>query len=72
MPKEWIPKRGKLYGCGMSAIPLGDGVVGIKAIVDALIKIGFDGPTTLEVAGIDAVKISYERLQKWSQISHKQ
>lgn len=68
MPKEWIPKRGKLYGCGMSSIPLGDGVVGIEAVVDALMKIGFDGPTTLEVAGIDAVKISYERLQKWSQI----
>ena len=68
MPKEWITKRGKLYGCGMSVIPLGDGVVGIEAIVDALMKIGFDGPTTLEVAGIDAVKISYERLQKWSQI----
>jgi inosose dehydratase len=72
MPKEWIPKRGKLYGCGMSIIPLGDGVVGIEAIVEALRKIGFDGPTTLEVAGIDAVKISHERLQKWSQISHKQ
>jgi inosose dehydratase len=72
MPKEWVPKRGKLYGCGMSSIPLGDGVVGIKSIVDALMNIGFDGPTTLEVAGIDAVKISYERLQKWSQISHKQ
>ena len=68
MPKEWVTKRGKLYGCGMSSIPLGDGVVGIEAIVDALINIGFDGPTTLEVAGIDAVKISYERLQKWSQI----
>jgi len=68
IPKEWITKRGKLYGCGMSTIPLGDGVVGIEALVDALIKIGFDGPTTLEVTGIDAVKISYERLQKWSQI----
>jgi len=67
MSKEWITKRGKLYGCGMSSIPLGDGVVGIEAIVDALMKIGFDGPTTLEVAGIDAVKISYERLQKWAQ-----
>ena len=72
MPKEWIAKRGTLYGCGMSVIPLGDGVVGIEAIVDALIKTGFDGPTTLEVAGIDAVKISYERLQKWAQISRKQ
>ena len=67
MPEEWIAKRGKLYGCGMSAIPLGDGVVGIEGIVDALIKVGFDGATTLEVAGAEAVKTSYERLQQWSQ-----
>jgi len=53
----------------MSVIGLGDGVVGIEAIVKALIKTGFDGPTTLEVAGADAVKVSYERLQEWSKIS---
>lgn len=66
MPSEWIPRRGTLYGCGMSVIPLGDGVVGIQKIVDALLEIGFNGPTTLEVAGADVVKLSYERLQQWS------
>jgi len=66
MPAEWESKRGTMYGCGMSVIPLGDGVVGIRKIVDALLDAGFDGPTTLEVAGTDAVKLSYERLQEWS------
>ena len=33
MPEAWLPKRGQQYGCGMAVIPLGDGVVGIPAIV---------------------------------------
>ena len=66
MPADWESKRGTMYGCGMSVIPLGDGVVGIRGIVDALMENGFNGPTTLEVAGVDAVKLSYERLQEWS------
>jgi len=35
-------------------------------IVDALMENGFNGPTTLEVAGADAVKLSYQRLREWS------
>lgn len=70
MPEEWIPKRGTVFGCGMGLIPLGDGVVGIEAIVRALVENGFDGPTTLEIAGEAAVKLSAERLQQWSQLSH--
>jgi len=66
MPAEWIPKRGTMFGCGMGLIPLGDGVVGIESIVKALMDSGFDGPTTLEIAGEDAVKLSAERLQAWS------
>ena len=59
-------KRGTMYGCGMAVIPLGDGVVGIPAIVKALKKIGFSGATTLEIAGAEAVKVSAQRLKKWS------
>jgi len=66
IPTEWVPKRGSLYGCGMSTIALGDGVVGIRKIVDALMEAGFNGPTTLEIAGADAVKLSAQRLQEWS------
>lgn len=66
MPAEWLPKRGKQYGCGMAVTALGDGVVGIPAIVKALGKSGFDGGTTLEIAGADKVKVSAQRLKEWS------
>jgi inosose dehydratase len=65
MPKEMEAKRGKVYGCGMGAIPLGDGVVGIPAIVRALKAAGFDGATTLEIFGVENVKRSAQRLQEW-------
>ena len=63
-----LPQRGTQFGCGMGLIPLGDGIVGIEAIVKELLATGFDGPTTLEVAGEEAVKISAERLRQWSAI----
>jgi inosose dehydratase len=66
IPAEMESERGKQYGCGMGLIPLGDGVVGIEAIVKELEKIGFGGPTTLEIAGEAAVKTSAERLRQWS------
>ena len=65
MAADMKPKRGTMFGCGMAVIPLGDGVVDIPAIVAALKKAGFDGATTLEVAGPDNVKKSAERLRKW-------
>ena len=37
----------------------------IEGIVKELNKIGFDGYTTLEIAGVDNVKQSVERLNKW-------
>ena len=66
MPQEMEAKRGTMFGCGMALIPLGDGVVGIDKIVKELKKIGFNGPTTLEVAGADNVKVSVQRLNHWS------
>ena len=65
MPEDMIPNRGKQYGCGMAVIPLGDGVIDIPAIVNELKKVGFDGATTLEIAGEENVKISIERLKGW-------
>jgi inosose dehydratase len=61
-----LPNRGKQFGCGMGLIPLGDGIVGIEAVVKELLATGFDGPTTLEIAGEDAVKTSAERLHQWT------
>jgi len=66
MAAEWEDKRGELYGCGMATIALGDGVVDVKSIVQALRGIGFEGATTLEVAGEENVKLSLERLYEWS------
>lgn len=66
MGPEWLEKRGKIYGCGMSIIPLGDGIIDLPGIVKALMDIGFDGATTLEVAGVDNIKKSIQMLEKWS------
>ena len=66
MPQEMESKRGTMFGCGMAVIPLGDGVVGIEQLVKELADIGFNGPTTLEIAGAEAVKLSAERLRNWS------
>jgi len=66
MPEDMLPLRGTQFGCGMGLIPLGDGIVGIEAVVKELLTQGFDGPTTLEIAGEEAVKVSAERLRNWA------
>jgi inosose dehydratase len=66
IPAEWEAQRGKQTGCGMSIIALGDGVVGVPAVVQALLKSGFKGATTLEVAGAESVRTSARRLRQWS------
>jgi len=62
---QWRTRRGTQYGCGMGDIALGDGVIGLPAIAAALKRTGFAGPTTLEVAGKDAVLTSATRLREW-------
>ncbi len=52
-------------GATLGTIPLENGVIGIESIVHALKAAGFDGATTLEVAGVEAVKTSAERLSQW-------
>jgi len=65
--KDWAPAmkdlRGKQFGAGMSPTALGSGVVDIKGVYDELVKAGYDGYTTLEIAGDDAVKQSYAYLK---------
>lgn len=67
MGAEWQDKRGTLYGCGMATIALGDGVINLPPIVKALQAVGFDGATTLEVAGHENVKRSMAQLKEWSE-----
>ena len=62
--EEFEEQRGQLFGCGMSIIPLGAGVIGIEKIYHALVKSGFDGYSTLEIAGEEAVKKSLDFLRK--------
>jgi inosose dehydratase len=66
MPPAMEKQRGKVFGCGMALIALGDGVIGIEGIVKALKKAKIDVATTLEIAGPDAVKESAKRLKAWS------
>lgn len=63
LPAEMAEKRGKEFGCGMSLTALGEGVIDIKAVYDALIKSGFDGYSTLEIAGEEAVLKSFNYLK---------
>lgn len=63
MSAEFEAQRGKIYGAGMALIPLGEGVVDIKGTYEALQAAGFNGFTTLEVAGDEAVLKSYEYLK---------
>ncbi len=70
MEADWEEKRGSVYGCGMSVITLGDGVIDLPPIVKALQNVGFDGATTLEIAGPENVKGSFQRLKEWSGEQH--
>jgi sugar phosphate isomerase/epimerase len=60
---EWEAKRGTIYGCGMSTIPVGSGVIDIDGAFKALVDAGFDGYSTLEVGGDEAVLASADYLQ---------
>jgi inosose dehydratase len=62
LPAEMVEKRGKIFGCGMASIALGEGVIGIAEIAQELKKVGFAGHTTLEVAGERAVLASRDFL----------
>jgi len=66
MPADMEAQRGRLYGCGMAVIALGDGVIDLPPIVAALEEVGFNEATTLEIAGADNVKRSVERLKQWT------
>ena len=67
MGRQWQAKRGTLFGCGMATVALGSGVIDLPPVIRALQDADFDGATTLEIAGVDNVKKSVERLTKWTQ-----
>ena len=61
MPAEMEEQRGEVFGAGMATIPLGTGVIDIASIYNIL-KDQVEH-STLEVAGADALKASYEYLK---------
>jgi len=63
MPHDLESVRGTLFGTGMSTIALGTGAVGIEDVHRALMDAGFDGHTTLEIAGDEAVLASRDYLE---------
>ncbi|MGP4038780.1 sugar phosphate isomerase/epimerase family protein [Gracilibacillus sp. D59] len=63
IPEEMASQRGTIFGCGMSSIALGTGVVDIAGVYNQLVNDGYNGHTTLEVGGDDAVLQSYEYLK---------
>jgi inosose dehydratase len=63
MPADWSDKRGKIHGCGMAVIPLGSGVVDIKGVYD-VVKNSPAEYSTLEIAGDDNVRKSYDFLKE--------
>ena len=62
MEADMEAQRGKIFGCGMALIPLGAGVVDIDGTYAALVEAGFDGFTTLEIAGEENVLASRDYL----------
>lgn len=65
MGAEWLPKRGTKFGAGMATIALGEGLINLSEVVQALREAGFEGDTTLEVAGKENVERSVAQLRQW-------
>lgn len=63
LPSDMESIRGTKFGCGMSTIPLGTGAIDIRGVYDVLASSGFNGHTTLEIAGDEAVLQSYAYLK---------
>jgi len=48
---EWLPKRGTIYGCGFSTIPVGTGEIDVAGVIEVLKDSEQIHYSTLEVAG---------------------
>ncbi len=63
LPQEWEAQRGKMWGCGMGVVALGDGVIDVAGVFEVLKDSPLIEHTTLEVAGDEAMLKSYEYLK---------
>ena len=69
MPASMVTQRGEKFGCGMASIALGDGVIDLSGVIRELQSAGFDGDTTLEIAGTENVLRSVQQLEKWTALA---
>lgn len=63
LPAEWEEKRGKMWGCGMGLVALGEGVIDVASVYEVLKDAPHVEYSTLEVAGDDNLNKSYEFLK---------
>jgi inosose dehydratase len=49
--EEWVPRRGKQFGCGFSTIALGEGVIDVKGVAQVLADRKEIHASTLEIGG---------------------
>lgn len=61
--KEMEPHRGRLHGCGFSTIALGEGVIDITGVCEALKDAAIEA-STLEIVGEENLRRSHEFLQR--------
>ncbi len=61
MPAEMEEQRGQMYGAAMAPVALGTGILDLPVIY-SILKDTVEH-STLEVAGADALKASYEYLK---------
>jgi inosose dehydratase len=64
LPADMETQRGKIFGCGMAVIPLGTGAVPVEEVFNLLAENKFDGYSTFEIAGEQAVKQSLDFLKE--------
>ena len=65
LPADMEEQRGKMFGCGMAPIAIGEGVIDVESVVKALLKNGYDGYTTMEVFGKENVLNSVKALKSY-------
>jgi inosose dehydratase len=63
LPTEWEEQRGTIWGCGMGPIALGEGVIDVAGVYNALKDAPNVEYSTLEVFGDENLKKSYNYLQ---------
>lgn len=63
LPVKMEAQRGRTFGCGFSTIALGEGAIDISGVYEVLSEASVEY-STLEIAGDDNLRKSYECLKR--------